>query len=96
MRLAFVDKRLAQADDPQLVVWLIGTHHGHGRHYTPITIQPKTRPMSARNRSPLGGRASTGHLFLRLKARYGVRELARMVAILRLADHRASEERRPS
>ena len=35
VRLARADKRLREANDPELVLWLIGTHHGHGRPFFP-------------------------------------------------------------
>lgn len=108
MRLALAGERLKEAADSELVVWLVGTHHGHGR-----PLFPHSDPEDARQRhfSPLPGLvpvrlpAGSGpqslafdwngqdwpNLFRRLKSRYGVWELARMEAILRLADHRASE-----
>jgi CRISPR-associated endonuclease/helicase Cas3 len=95
VRLARTDARLAQANDPDLVLWLVGTHHGYGRplypHHDPIEKLPSVGPQSlAFDWNGLDWPS----LFARLKARYGVWELARMEAILRLADHRASEEAR--
>jgi len=81
------------ASDPDLVLWLVGSHHGHGRPFFPHE--------DSAEKAPAVGPQSLGFdwkgddwplLFVRLKARYGVWELARMEAILRLADHRASEK----
>ena len=104
----------AEAKDPELVLWLIGTHHGHGRPFF-----PHADPEDAHERANLSrvrdipstlaagpGPQSLAYecegrgldwpsLYELLKARYGVWELARMEAILRLADHRASEEEGP-
>ncbi len=110
MRLAphmscFVD----EAKDPELVLWLVGTHHGYGRPFFP---HADPEDAQTRNHLPnvLGipqilppgyGPQSLAFdwngldwpsLYERLKARYGVWELARMEAVLRLADHRASEQ----
>jgi CRISPR-associated endonuclease/helicase Cas3 len=95
VRLARDHERLAQANDPDLVLWLVGTHHGYGRplypHHDPIENLPVVGPQSpAFDWNGLDWPS----LFVRLKSRYGVWELARMEAILRLADHRASEEAR--
>lgn len=103
-----------EAKDPELVLWLIGTHHGHGRPFF-----PHADPEDAHEHANLPGvrdipstlAAGPGpqslayecegrgldwpSLYELLKARYGVWELARMEAILRLADHRASEEEGP-
>jgi len=93
VRLALTHERFAEANDPELVLWLIGAHHGYGRpffpHRDPKEKVPHVGPQSlAFDWNGLDWSA----LFARLKARYGVWELARMEAILRLADHRASEE----
>jgi CRISPR-associated endonuclease/helicase Cas3 len=102
--------RFAEAKDPELVLWLVGTHHGHGRPFF-----PHADPEDARERTDLPDVLGIPHntleagpgpqslafdwrgldwpsLYERLKARYGVWELAHMEAILRLADHRASEQ----
>ncbi len=94
VRLARADSRLAEANDPDLVLWLIGTHHGYGRplfpHHDPTERASDVGPQSlAFDWQGL----DWASLFVQLKARYGVWELARMEAILRLADHRASEAR---
>ena len=106
VRLAPCVARFNEAQDPELVLWLIGTHHGYGRPFfphcdaadgklpvaigLPSKLPPEPGPQSlAYDLDGLDWPA----LFVRLKARYGVWELARMEAVLRLADHRASEAR---
>jgi CRISPR-associated endonuclease/helicase Cas3 len=94
--------RLSEASDPELVLWLIGTHHGHGRPFFPaveypaigeeLTIEFCGARLAAGVEVPVW-RLDSGWIerFERLTRRYGPWELARMEAILRLADHRASE-----
>lgn len=110
VRLALhMPERLNTAADPDLVLWLVGTHHGHGRPLFPHidradgsrrTDLPAILGIPA-DLPPGPGPQSLGFdrngldwpgLFERLKARYGVWELARLEAILRLADHHASAE----
>jgi CRISPR-associated endonuclease/helicase Cas3 len=93
VRLARTRDELGAAHDPELVLWLVGTHHGHGRplypHCDPAERAPDVGPQSL----AFDWRGlDWPNLFARLKARYGAWELARMEAVLRLADHRASEE----
>jgi CRISPR-associated endonuclease/helicase Cas3 len=95
VRLARAHERVAVARDPDLVLWLIGSHHGYGRpffpHQDPLEQPPDIGPQSLA--FDWNG-YDWSSLFARLKVRYGVWELARMEAILRLADHRASEDAR--
>ncbi|PGH57158.1 hypothetical protein CRT60_11810 [Azospirillum palustre] len=107
VRLARETPRLEEAKDPQLVLWLVGTHHGHGRPLFPHSDgkdaeERANLPAVLGNPTELApgcGPQSLGFdldgldwpgLFERLKATYGLWELARMEAILRLADQRAS------
>ena len=109
VRLAPLIPRFAEAKDPELVLWLVGTHHGHGRPFFPHADPEGAQMHSSlsgvlgipQTLSPGPGPQSLAYdwkgldwssMCERLKARYGVWELARLEAILRLADHRASEE----
>lgn len=108
--MARVHPLLREAHDKELVLWLIGVHHGYGRPFfgfidpapgrgddlTPVLGQALTAPMEAgpeRLSFDLDG-LDWPALFDRLKRRYGVWELARFEAIVRIADHRASEDAR--
>lgn len=95
VRIARTHDRLRHAKDPDLVLWLIGSHHGYGRpffpHQDPQEKAPDIGPQSLA--FDLNG-LDWPSLFVKLKARYGLWELARMEAILRLADHRASVDAR--
>lgn len=109
VRLALAHGRFKDASDPELVLWLVGVHHGYGRPFFPHADDEDDKPRALpfalhlpRELPPGYGPQSLAFswngfdwpsLFIRLKARYGVWELARMEAILRLADHRASEDR---
>lgn len=111
VRIALLTRRLSRARDRELVLWLVGTHHGYGRpffpHVDPLDSQTRSLPFidGTRIQLPPGHGpqslafdwrgADWAALFERLKARYGVWELARMEAAVRLADHRASEEASP-
>lgn len=120
VRLALKNPRLAEANDPALVLWLVGVHHGYGRpffpHADPLDGEKRDDlPVIAGLSGPLGlgpgpqslafaldgevfARADGGlegagwvQLFTAMKRRYGPWGLAHLEAVLRLADHRASE-----
>jgi CRISPR-associated endonuclease/helicase Cas3 len=93
-----------EARDPELVLWLIGVHHGFGRPFFPHVDEgaPERLPdaLGGLQTAAGPGPQSLGfsfdgwdwpQIFERLKRRYGVWELARLEAFVRLADHRASE-----
>jgi CRISPR-associated endonuclease/helicase Cas3 len=90
-------------DDRGLLLWLIGTHHGHGRPFFPPCFdpQPTTQSEIRIDDMILDTRAYEAPLRLdqgwferaaSLRRRYGPWELARLEAILRLADHAVSAE----
>jgi CRISPR-associated endonuclease/helicase Cas3 len=103
--LAFAEghPKFVQAHDPEIVLWLIGTHHGYGRPFFPLVEWPRTGDEMIE--ADLGdGSVSVKpsrclaeltaqwiDLFVSVQARYGPWGLARLEAILRLADHRQSE-----
>ena len=90
VRLASADLRFEDAHDPCLVLWLIGTHHGFGRPFFGFAD-----PLDGQGPQSMGyafGGRDWATLFDRLRRRYGVWSLAWLEAILRLADHRASED----
>lgn len=107
VRIAPRHSRFATVSDAELVLWLLGTHHGWGRPFFPHTdgreSELETFPSVlgeaiALNSDP--GPQSLSYwyrgldwagLFNRLRKRYGYWGLARLEGILRLADHRASE-----
>ena len=112
VRMAREHPCLAKAHDRALVLWLIGTHHGLGRplfdfvdlnteQLLPACLEVDQWQLSEDRSGPqsLGfdfGGLDWPSLFEDLKQRYGVWSLAHFEAILRLADHRASEEERGS
>ncbi len=90
---AMADPHFIAANDPELVLWLIGTHHGHGRPLFPHDDPRETPDALGPQRLDFQFREQDWpQIFERLKARYGPWELARLEAVLRLADHRASAE----
>jgi CRISPR-associated endonuclease/helicase Cas3 len=104
LRVAEAHPLFATAQDPALVLWLIGTHHGHGRPLFPPVAWPAqgevfdadpggeyglVRARPALDTPELAAR----WLEFReaLHRRYGPWCLAHLEAMLRLADHRQSE-----
>ena len=93
---------LASAHDRDLVLHLIGTHHGWGRPLPPIVEDPEPQTLSyifdgysieAQLDLPESSMAlDMADRFWRLVERYGYYGLAWLESILRLADHRQSEE----
>jgi CRISPR-associated endonuclease/helicase Cas3 len=103
--LAFAEAhpKVAKAHSPELVLWLIGTHHGQGRPFFPPIDWPGQSAeiieadlgdgmvAATSTRSMAALTAQWIDMFSRLEAQYGAWGLARLEAILRLADHRQSE-----
>lgn len=97
---------LQQANDPDLVLHLIASHHGHCRPFAPIADDPDPQRISLHLDLPefaastLTASSATGlerldsgvaERFWRLIRRYGWWGLAGLEAILLLSDHRRSE-----
>ena len=112
VRMARAHPHLAKACNRDLVLWLIGTHHGLGRPFfnfldpepeqdLPSCLDitdwrvPAEQPGPQSLAFDLDG-TDWPFLFEDLKRRYGIWGLAHLEAVLRLADHRASEEERAS
>ena len=88
--LAPTDARFADAHDPHLVLWLIGTHHGLGRPFFGFA-DPQDRGQGPQSLAYDFDGLDWPSLFVRLSQYYGIWRLAWLETILRLADHRASE-----
>lgn len=91
--------RTLPEDRRDLLFWLIGTHHGYGRPFFPPCIDDQRsmlleyEGMAAHvGDAPLRLDQGWFERAERLTRRHGPWELARLEAILRLADHRASAE----
>ena len=95
VRLATAHARFAEAHDPHLVLWLIGTHHGHGRPFFGFS-DPEDGNQGPQSLAFHFDGLDWASLFDSLKRRYGIWSLARLETILRLADHRASEAEQPA
>ena len=93
---------LADAHDSDLVLHLIGTHHGWARPLPPIIEDPEPRTLShefdrhrmeaSSNLVESGMALEMADRFWRLVERHGHHGLAWLEAILRLADHQQSAE----
>jgi CRISPR-associated endonuclease/helicase Cas3 len=109
VRLALVHPDFAHAHDPALVLWLIGTHHGLGRPFFGFTDAASPPPLAALGVNSWDltdtqpGPDSPAFDFdgfdwpalaADLRDRYGAWRLAFYEALIRLADHRASERER--
>ena len=110
VQMARAHPHFTGAHDPGLVLWLIGTHHGLGRPFFGFTdpTDPTPQPCLGVDAWCL---ANDGHgpeslafdldgldwpaLYEELKIRYGIWGLAHLEALVRLADHRASEALSP-
>lgn len=105
---AIRDVVAAKANDLDLVLHLVGSHHGYCRPFAPpVTDDTPAQVSLAEHRSERFGTLSFGAVtsdhglhrldspladrFWSLVARYGWLELCWLEAIMRLADHRASE-----
>lgn len=92
---------LSAAHDPELVMHLVATHHGHARPWPPLVPDPDPRPVTfemdgakftaSSDTSTPPANARAVDRFWRLVRRYGWFELAWLEAVFRLADHRRSQ-----
>lgn len=101
--LALAHPAFAKAHDRDLVLWLVGTHHGHGRPFFPAVEWPRAGDTFIASldegaevaSQPAASLASLTArwpaLYERLSRELGLWELAYCEAVVRLADHRVSE-----
>ena len=96
------DELERRAHDVDLVLHLVASHHGHCRPFAPPVVDEKPVDVSLAHGDWRFGPVSSNHQlhrldsaigdrFWKLVEKYGWLELCWLEAILRLADHRASE-----
>ena len=101
VRLAETHPEFLSANDVDLVRYIIGTHHGHGRPLFPPVADPHAgettqweldgiRLAAGPDRGPEQLDSGWIEMCDRLYLKYGPWRLAHMEAIVRLADHRVS------
>ena len=98
-------------EESDLVLWLVGTHHGHGRPFFPpcedcmdgptkgttVSMEIDEQKLVANTvDAPIRMDQGWFERGARLLRRFGPWELARLEAILRLADHAASADEQMS
>jgi CRISPR-associated endonuclease/helicase Cas3 len=104
---AFLQSKLQDVELVELVLYLVASHHGHCRPFAPVVLDDApVDVLLTGHRSEVFGAiefaASSNHdlhrldtpladRFWRLVEKYGWLELCWLEAVLRLADHRASE-----
>jgi CRISPR-associated endonuclease/helicase Cas3 len=92
---------LSGAHDPELVLHLVGSHHGCGRPFVPVATDYEPVEVAVRHGNLELAASSVHRLerldsgvsdrFWRLVRRYGWWGLVYLEAVMRLADHRRSE-----
>jgi CRISPR-associated endonuclease/helicase Cas3 len=93
---------LVSANDPTLVRYLVGVHHGRGRPFPPVVLDPAPQRCAVQYR---GHHVETGsdhglarlesgwaETFWQLHRRYGYWGVAYLEALLRLGDRACSQE----
>jgi len=91
-----------RAHDPELVLHLVASHHGHCRPFAPPVLDEEPVDVALEHGDWKFGPVSSANglhrldstiadRFWRLVEKYGWLELCWLEAVLRLADHRASE-----
>jgi CRISPR-associated endonuclease/helicase Cas3 len=92
---------LNKAHDPELVIYLIGTHHGRGRPFMPVINDDGIKAAFTFKGSDISFSGKHGlerldsgwtERFWKLVGRYGYWGLAYLETVLRMADHRQSAE----
>jgi CRISPR-associated endonuclease/helicase Cas3 len=102
LAMAQASDALGAANDRDLVLHLVASHHGWCRPFPPPVLEPEDLQVSFQHGTHTLAAATRHNLarldsdvaprFWRLVSRYGWWGLAWLEAVLRLADHRASEQ----
>ena len=89
---------MTEVQDPELVLHLVGSHHGYGRSLPPVWVGGEAETLSYASLSgasgppPAGKQYEWAERFWSLNGRYGPWQLAYLETILRQADWARSEE----